>query len=68
MGKQQDRAATLKTLIDAHRVQRDALAAIMATVSVNTISAQNITDINAVGAAYDQMIRVANAAIYGGGD
>jgi hypothetical protein len=67
MGKPQDRAAALSTLVAAQRAQKTALAAVMATVSVNTISAQNITDINAAGAAYDAAIQVANATINGAG-
>jgi len=63
MGKAQDRADALSTLVAAQRAQKIALAAIMATVSVNTISAQNITDINASGAAYDAAVIAANAAI-----
>jgi len=65
MGASQDRSDALFTLVAAQRAQKVALAAIMATVSVNTISAQNITDINAAGAAYDAAIIAANAAIRG---
>lgn len=63
MGKAQDRGDALSTLVAAQRAQKVALAAVMATVSTNTISAQNITDINAAGAAYDAAIIAANAAI-----
>lgn len=63
MGKPQDRADALTTLIAAQRAQKAALAAVMATVSVNTITAQNITDINAAGTAYDAAIQTAAAAI-----
>lgn len=63
MGKAQDRADALVVLIAAQRAQKIALAAVMATVTVNTISAQNITDINAAGAAYDAAMQVANASI-----
>lgn len=63
MGKAQDRDAALTTLVAAQRAQKVALAAVIATVSVNTITAQNITDINAAGAAYDAAIIAANAAI-----
>lgn len=63
MGKPQDRAAALATLVAAQRAQKATLAVIMATVSVNTISAQNITDINAAGAAYDAAIQAANATL-----
>lgn len=63
MGKAQDRADALTTLVAAQRAQKAALAAVMATVAVNTISAQNITDINAAGTAYDLAMQAANAAI-----
>lgn len=63
MGRAQDRAAAMVTLVAAQRAQKVALAAVMATVSVNTITAQNITDINAAGAAYDAAVIAANSAI-----
>lgn len=65
MGSIQDRSDALFTLVAAQRAQKAALATVMALVSVNTISAQNITDINAAGAAYDAAIIAANAAIRG---
>lgn len=68
MGASQDRAAALTVLVAAQRTQKAALAAIIATVSVNTITAQNITDITAAGAAYDAAIQVANAAVRASGD
>ncbi len=63
MGKAQDIADALTTLVAAQRTQNAALAAIMATVSLNTISNANITAINAAGAAYDSAIQVATAAV-----
>jgi hypothetical protein len=63
MGKFQDRSDALNTLVAAQRAQKAALATVMAGVSVNTITAQNITDINAAGAGYDAAILAANAAI-----
>ena len=62
MGRPQDRADIMSTLVAAQRTQKAALAAVMAGVSLNTISAQNITDINAAGAAYDAAIQAANVA------
>jgi len=67
MGKAQDRSAALSALALAGRTQKAAAAvasasftSIMAGVSLNTISAQNITDLNtaqtnwnAATAAYD---------------
>lgn len=63
MGRPQDRAAAMTTLVAAQRAQKVALAAVIATVSVNTITAQNITDINAAGASYAAAIIAANSAI-----
>lgn len=68
MGNIQDRSDVLFTLISAQRAQRSALAAVLATVGVNTISAQNITDITAIGAAYDAAIIAANAALRAASD
>lgn len=65
MGKTQDRADALTTLVAAQRTQKVALAAIVATLGVNSITAQNITDITAAGAAYDAAIQTANAIIRG---
>lgn len=77
MGISQDRSSALTVLVAAQRAQKIAAAAasasftsIMSGVSVNTISAQNITDLttaqtnwNAATAAYDAAIQVANAAL-----
>lgn len=63
MGKAQDRADALTTLVAAQRTQKAALATVMAGVSLNTITVQNITDINAAGTAYDVAIQAANSAI-----
>jgi hypothetical protein len=57
MGKAQDRSAALSAVVAAGRTQKAALAAVMAGVSLNTITAQNITDITAAGAAYDTAIQ-----------
>jgi hypothetical protein len=76
MGKAQDRQAALTTLVAAQRAQKIAAAAasasftsIMSGVSLNVISAQNITDLTtaqtnwvAATAAYDAAIIAANAA------
>jgi hypothetical protein len=81
MGKQQDRDAAFAALVAAQRTQKAAAAVasasfttIMSGVSLNTISAQNITDLNtaqtnwnAATAAYDAAILAANA-IYRGAD
>lgn len=60
MGNRQDRDTAMTVLVAAQRAQKVALAAVMATVGVNSITAQNITDINAAGAAYDAAILAAN--------
>lgn len=65
MGKLQDRSDALTVLVAAQRAQAAALAAVMATVSVNTISAPNITAINAAGAAYDAAIQAFNLVFRG---
>lgn len=61
MGKLQDRDAAMATLVAAGRTQSAAMTTVMALISVNTISAPNITSINAATAAYDAAIQVANA-------
>ena len=63
MGKAQDRADAMATLVAAQRAQSAAMAAVMATVSANTITAGNITSINNATAAYDAAVIAANAAI-----
>lgn len=63
MGQAQDRSDALLTLVAAQRAQKTALAAIVATLGVNSITAQNITDITAAGAAYDAAILAANATL-----
>lgn len=76
MGKAQDRAAALSTVVAAGRAQKVAAAAAsasftstMAGVSVNTIAAGDITALNAAQtnwnaavAAYDAAIVALNAA------
>ena len=75
MGKLQDRSDALTVLVAAQRAQKIAAAAasasftsVMAGVSTNTISAQNITDLNtaqtnwnAATAAYDAAIQAFNS-------
>tara|TARA_R110000868_G_scaffold81039_1_gene229734 strand:+ start:336 stop:539 length:204 start_codon:yes stop_codon:yes gene_type:complete len=63
MGNIQDRADAMTTLIAAQRAQKAALAAVMATVAENSITTQNITDINAAGAAYDAAIIAALSVV-----
>lgn len=77
MGRLQDASAALTTLVAAQRAQKAAAAtasasftSIMAGVGVNTISAQNITDLNtaqtnwnAATAAYDAAIQAANSTM-----
>ena len=58
-----ERIAAWRTLLAAHRTNNATLVATMATVSTNTISAQNITDINAAIAAIAAAVLAANAAL-----
>ena len=66
MGKAQDRSDAWTTLVAVQRAQKAALAVVMATVGVNSITAQNITDINACGAAYDAAILAGNLVFRSG--
>lgn len=58
-----DRISAWRTLLDAHRTNNATLTTTMATVSTNTISAQNITDINAAIAAVAAAVLTANALL-----
>jgi len=58
-----DRLAAWNTLITALRTNNATLVTTMATVSLNTISAQNITDINAAIAAISAAYIAANVAV-----
>lgn len=63
MGRAQERDAAMSALMVAQRAQKAALAAAMVGVALNTITAQQITDITAAGAAYDTAILAANLAL-----
>lgn len=58
-----ERIAAWRTMSTAHRTQNASLVAIMATVALNTITAQNITDINAAIAAIAAAVAAANPAL-----
>jgi hypothetical protein len=58
-----ERVAAWQALLAANRAQSLILTTTMATVSLNTISAQNITDINAAIAAIAAAIVTANALL-----
>lgn len=58
-----DRISGWQTLLAAHRTNSSTLTTTMATVSANTITAQNITDINAAIAAIAAAILVANTVL-----
>ena len=58
-----DRIAAWQTLLAAHRTNNATLTATMATVSANSITAQNITDINAAIAAIAAAVSVAGGLL-----
>jgi len=58
-----ERIAAWRTLAAAHRTNNAILTATMATVSANSITAQNITDINAAIAAIAAAVVAANAPL-----
>ena len=58
-----DRVAAWQTLLAANRAQLAILTTTMAAVSLNTISAQNITDINAAIVALAAAIAAANVPL-----
>ena len=58
-----DRVSAWRTLLAAHRTNNSTLTATMATVSANSITAQNITDINAAITAIASAVSAANAAM-----
>ena len=57
MGSRQDASAALDALMAVQRAQSAICAVIFPTLGVNTITAQNITDLTAAVAAYDAGIR-----------
>lgn len=63
MSTYDERISAWRTLLAAHRTNSAVLITTMATVSANTISAQNITDINAAIVAIAAAVTAANAAI-----
>lgn len=58
-----ERIAAWRVWLAAHRAQNAILTATMATVSANTITAQNITDINAAIAAIATAVAVSNGPL-----
>lgn len=66
MGNKQDLDAAVTTLIAAQRTNLAAAELIMTTVSLNTISAQQVTDMNTALAALRASIVAANAALRAG--
>ncbi len=58
-----DRIAAWQTLLAAHRTNNATLTTTMATVSANSITAQNITDINAAIAAIAAAVSTANGLL-----
>ncbi len=60
MAQYDDRVAAWATMRDAIRAQNAIIAAVMATVSANSITAQNITDINAAVVASNAALAAAN--------
>lgn len=58
-----ERISAWRTLSAAHRTQNAILVATMATVAANTITAQNITDINAAIVAIAAAVAAANAPL-----
>lgn len=63
MGVQQDRDAAVSTLIAAQRTNLAAAELIMTTVATNTITAQQVIDLNAAIAAIRASIVAANVAL-----
>lgn len=58
-----DRIAAWQTLLAANRTNNAVLTTTMATVAANSITAQNITDINAAIAAISAAVAVANGLL-----
>jgi hypothetical protein len=58
-----ERIAAWRTLAAAHRTNNATLVATMLTVGANSITAQNITDINAAIAAISTAVAAANAPL-----
>lgn len=58
-----DRLAAWQTFLAAHRTNNATLTTTMAGVSTNSISAQNITDINAAIAAIAAAVTTAGALL-----
>lgn len=58
-----ERITAWRTLLAAHKAQNAILVATMATVSLNTISAQNITDINAAIVAIAAAVAASNSGL-----
>jgi hypothetical protein len=58
-----DRIAAWQTLLAAHRTNNTVLTTTMATVAANSITAQNITDINAAIAAIAAAVLAANGPL-----
>ena len=63
MSTYDERLTAWRTLLAAHKAQSAILTTTMATVSANSISAQNITDINAAIVAIAAAVTAANAGV-----
>lgn len=63
MGVRQDLSDAVTTLIAAQRTNLAAAELIMTTVATNTISAQQVTDMNAAIAALRASVVAANPAL-----
>lgn len=58
-----ERIDALRTFTAAHKTNSASLVAIMATVAANSITAQNITDINAAIVAIAAAVTAAGSAL-----
>ena len=63
MSTYDERITAWRTLAAAHRTNNSTLTTTMATVGANSITAQNITDINAAIAAIAAAVTAANAPL-----
>lgn len=63
MGVRQDRQDAVTTLIATQRAQIAVAETVMAAVSADSITAQNITDLNAAIAAIKAALVASNAAL-----
>jgi hypothetical protein len=63
MSQYDDRIAAWRTWLAVHRTNNATLTTTMASVSANSITAQNITDINAAIAAISAAVAVSNGPL-----